>query len=210
MKNIGRWKSDLAGFPCFEYTGDIPYRIKLDNGKDVKLPEDPWFLLGNYRMTLFTHISGEYELISGQRSWARVNQGNKRNNGVNASVISVEEKEYVLTGMDSLAAKAETSKRIFGCGFGNYSYELDGLSINRNLSVKPSLTPYDGISAFLLTVTLENNSSKALTYTYSEYVGANFETIQYQLCSKGSLPIHYKNEYFEHTQDKCNGCNHSL
>ena len=195
MNSIGMWESDLAGFPCFNYTGDVPYRGKLANGDEVKLPEDPWFLLGNYRLTLFTHISGEYELISGQRAWARINQGKKRNSGVNYSSICVDGHDYALTGMDSLAAKADTCKRIFGCGFANYSYDLNGLSVNRNLSVKPSTTPYDGTSAFLLTVTLKNNSDSERVCTYRESVGANFETIQYQLMPKEVLPLQYNNTY---------------
>ena len=96
MSNIGHLSSDKTGLPCFEYTGNIPYSVKLENGTDVKLPEDPWFLLGNYRFTLFTHISGEYELISGQRSWARVNQGKRRNSGVNLSAITVDDKNMPL------------------------------------------------------------------------------------------------------------------
>ncbi|MBQ9262620.1 MAG: hypothetical protein IJ189_00230 [Clostridia bacterium] len=68
MNQLGVWRKDSAGLPCFEYTGHLPYQAALKNGKPVKLPEAPWFLLGNYRMTLFAHVSGEYELISGQRS----------------------------------------------------------------------------------------------------------------------------------------------
>ena len=66
-EKIGRWLTDDCGLPYFEYTGELPYRAVLPNGDDVRLPEDPWFLLGNYRFTLFAHVSGEYELISGQR-----------------------------------------------------------------------------------------------------------------------------------------------
>lgn len=157
MNKIGFGGNDKAGLPCFEYTGKIPYFAKLDNGTEVKLPEDPWFLLGNYRFTLFTHISGEYELISGQRSWARINQGKKRDSGVNLSEISINGEKYALTGMDSFAADTEKCRRIFGCGFANYSYKIDGLSVNRNLSVKPSTETGNGASAFLLTVTVKNN-----------------------------------------------------
>lgn len=78
MNKLGFWGSDSAGLPTFEYTGALPYSEKLDNGTAVKLPDDPWFLLGNYRFTLFAHVSGEYELISGQRAWARVNQGTEK------------------------------------------------------------------------------------------------------------------------------------
>ena len=197
MNNIGHWSSDEKGLPCFEYTGNIPYSAKLANGTDVKLPNDPWFLLGNYRFTLFTHISGEYELISGQRSWARVNQGEKRNSGVNTSEITVNGKKFALTGMESLAADSEKCRRIFGCGFANYTYEIDGVSVNRNLSVKPSTEIDNGTSAFLLTITVKNTTEKSIDCTYREFVGANFETIQYQTAPKEWLPLKYINRYSE-------------
>ena len=103
--------------------------------------------------------------------------------------------------MDSLSAKSETSKRIFGCGFANYSYEIGGVSVNRNLSVKPSKMPYDGTSAFLLTVAVKNNGNTNINCTYSEFVGANFETIQFQTCPKEWLPLRYINSYSESKAD---------
>jgi len=63
---IGTWKTDRDSLPCFSYTGALPYSQQLANGQPVKLPKDPWFLLGNYRLTVFTHVSGEYELITGE------------------------------------------------------------------------------------------------------------------------------------------------
>ena len=201
MSNIGYWNSDKSGLPCFEYTGDLPYSEKLPNGTPVKLPDDPWFLLGNYRFTLFAHISGEYELISGERSWARINQGTKKNSGVNSSVITIDGTKYDLTGMNSLAATSETCKRIFGIGFANYSYEINGISVNRNLSVKPSTEIDNGSSAFLLTVKVINDSGKSVNCTYSEFVGAKFETIQFQTAPKEWLPLRYINEYSEDKAD---------
>ena len=201
MNNIGYWSNDEAGLPCFEYTGEIPYSAKLKNGSDVKLPNDPWFLLGNYRFTMFTHVSGEYELISGQRSWARINQGKQKNSGVNLSEISVNGKKYTLTGMASLAADTKKCRRVFGCGFANYSYEINGITVNRNLSVKPSTEINDGSSAFLLTVTVKNTLGKSVNCTYSEYVGANFETIQFQTVPEKLMPLKYINEYSENTAD---------
>ena len=63
---IGDWKTDAAGLPCFEYVGSVPYKATLANGDSVKLDSAPWFVLGNYQLTLFTHVSGQYELITGQ------------------------------------------------------------------------------------------------------------------------------------------------
>lgn len=194
MNNIGYWSNDEAGLPCFEYTGKIPYSAKLRNGSDVKLPNDPCFLLGNYRFTMFTHVSGEYELISGQRSWARINQGKNRNSGVNSSVCQINGKTFSLTGMDSPAADSGKCRRIFGCGFAAYLYDIENISVTRNISVKPSFTPYDGSSAFLLTVKIKNNRGEKISFNYTEIVGVNFEPIQFQTACE-YLPFVYKNEF---------------
>ena len=202
MKSIGRWKSDMDHMPCFEYTGDLPYVMKLEDGTPVKLPADPWFLLGNYRFTMFAHVSGEYELISGQRAWARINQGEQKNSGVNSSVFTLNGVPYALTGMNSLAAEAENCERTFGCGFANYAYCIDHVKINRNLSVKPSTRVDNGASAFLLTVTFQNDGAETADCSYEESVGANYETIQFQKTPEEELSVRYRNQYVE---DRKNG-----
>lgn len=196
---IGYWKEDQNGLPCFVYTGDIPYEKYFENGQKVKLPADPWFLLGNYQLTLFTHVSGEYELITGQRSWGRVNQGLSRNSGANKAAVKIwvqdeDITEYCLTGMNSKAADSGCCERIFGCGFADYAYELDNIAIDRNLSVKPSKTPYDGASAFLLTVKLKNTGTKTLRVEYLEAVLANYKEIQYQGTAEEKHVVQYSYE----------------
>ena len=114
---VGKWNYDSKKLPYFEYQGNRPYKCTLKNGKPVKLPNDPWFLLGNYRLTLFTHVSGEYELISGERAWARINQDNRKNSGKNHTIIQINEKQYKLTGLDSPVVNNEFTKKTFGCGF---------------------------------------------------------------------------------------------
>lgn len=203
---IGNWMQDAEGLPCFNYVGKIPYTTSLPDGKKVKLPDDPWFLLGNYQLTLFTHVSGEYELITGQRSWGRVNQGAKPNSGANRSVLEILDNKGVmdsisLTGMNSPAADPSACKRIFGCGFAEYSYAYGDLSIKRNLSVKPSATPYDGTSAFLLTVTICNKGGYKMDLAYTEAVTANYEEIQYQTLPPESKKVKYTNSVFN---DKSN------
>jgi cellobiose phosphorylase len=200
--DIGNWMKDNNELPCFKYTGKVPYLAYLPDGRKVKLPEDPWFLLGNYQLTLFTHVSGEYELITGQRSWGRVNQGAKPNSGENRSVLEMFEngsiKESIpLTGMNSLAADPSRCSRIFGCGFAEYSYTIgNGLTVTRNLSVKPSFSPSDGTSAFLLTVTICNGSESEKDFVYTEGVTANYREIQYQYQSIESNKVQYANTAF--------------
>ena len=84
------------------------------------------FMLGNYQMTLFTHVSGVYELICGQRSWGRMNQDEGRvNSGNNSATLTVSRKgkpqRYALTGLDSMAADSTVTQRSFGCGYAAFT-----------------------------------------------------------------------------------------
>lgn len=197
--DIGNWLKDSCGLPCFNYSGAIPFSVNLPNGQKAKLPEDPWFLLGNYQLTLFTHVSGQFELITGQRAWGRMNLGNTPKSGANSACLSlVDEKNevlmnYQLVGLASLAADPDKCKRIFGCGFANYTYQADQFTIQRILSVKPSTEPNYGTSAFLLTVKITNNSSEKVNLLYHESVTANYETMQQQNCSEEEKKVKYSN-----------------
>lgn len=172
MNQIGKWMLDEAGLPCFAYTGDLPYNAPDDKGQKIRLPEDPWFILGNYRITVFSHVSGEYELISGQRSWMRLNKGEGKTEGKNSAEVVIDGESHLLTGMSSSSASANRSK-IHGCGFAFFEYLAEGILISRNLSVKPSLDPRDGASAFLLTVHIENDSAKTKEIKYLEKLWYN-------------------------------------
>lgn len=197
---IGFWKKDAAGLPCFQYTGALPYEEYLANGQKVKLPEDPWFLLGNYQLTVFTHVSGEYELITGQRSWGRVNQGKEKNSGANRAELTINGKSYSLTGMDSLAADPSICERSFGCGFADYAYLIDGIKVSRRFSVKPSLSPYIGSSAMLCEVILTNTSDEEAELRYLEGVIANYKEIQYQQAPEGTGKVQYTYEAYQEAE----------
>ena len=195
MNKIGCWREDRSGLPCFEYTGSLPYQEKLKSGTPVKLPEDPWFLLGNYRMTVFTHVSGMIELISGQRSWMRLNQGEKRNTGVNNAVITVNGRAFPLVGMDSLSADPSVCSRTFGCGFAEYHYEAENVTVIRNISVKPSSSPYDGYSGILLTIRIRNRNSKPAECRYQESIGVCCMEIRRQGSPEELQPVRYQYQY---------------
>jgi len=187
---IGVWTSDKNGLPVFRYTGSLPYRATLSNGRAVKLPEDPWFLLGNYRLTLFTHVSGMYEIISGQRSWARINQGEERNSAACRAFIRVDDTEVSLLGMDYYQMQRKNANA-FGCGFASYTYELEAVCVKRSLDVKPSIDPYSGAAAFLLTVEITNKSKEAINISYGEAVTANYKEIRHQDIDNRESDVQY-------------------
>ena len=194
---IGNWNVDKAGLPCFDYTGNLPFKAVDKNGEPVKLPQDPWFLLGNYQLTLFTHVCGEYEIFTGQRSWGKMNF-REANQGNCRAEITVDEKNYKLSGMDSLAVDSSTCKRKFGCGFAEYSYSVGDLDVIRNFSVKPSEKIDGGSSAFLLTVKIQNNGKNPVDVKYTEAVTANYEEIKFQ-----RMPKEYRRvKYSSHSESR--------
>ncbi len=186
QNNIGHWIKDELGLPAFKYTGNLPFKAKMSNGQDAKLPSDPWFLLGNYRLTLFTHVSGEYELISGERAWGRINQGDKPNSGINRAALNIVDKKnkilktYLLTGKNSLAENSAICSRVFGCGFANYSYQMEEVTCSRSLSVKPSTNPYNGLPAFNVHIKIKNKGNKKIQINYSESLTVHYQMMQQQ------------------------------
>ena len=49
-RKIGFFDWDEHSLPVFRYTGDLPFHAVDKAGNDTHLPEDPWFLLGNYQL----------------------------------------------------------------------------------------------------------------------------------------------------------------
>ncbi len=72
-QKFGGWRWSQSGLPVYHYTGALPVTAFDKDGKDANQPEDPYFLLGNYRMALITHASGIYQFLTAERAWARIN-----------------------------------------------------------------------------------------------------------------------------------------
>lgn len=175
-KRIGEWSDDAAGLPCYRYLGPLPFLSPSSRIGAEYLPEDPFFLLGNYRLTLMVHASGQYQILSGERAWGRLNQGPQRWSGANDAAVEAGGKRVELVGLH--CAAAEKAEKRFGVGYAQYRYApLPDLSVTRTLSVKPSKGLGDGSSAFLVTVELRNTGKEAMEAAYVENVGAAYAQI---------------------------------
>lgn len=177
---VGHWLDDENGLPAFSYDGKLPYSSVLTDGRPVNLGDSPWFLLGNYRATVFVHVNGEYELISGERSWARMNQGKRVDSGENSATLKVGKKIYNLAGAGSLAEDPAVCKRIFGCGYAQWTFNVDGLEIVRTMRINPSTEINSGDAAVLITLEVKNLRPGARKAHYEETVLANYVQTQFQ------------------------------
>jgi cellobiose phosphorylase len=175
-KKLGEWSDDAAGLPRYSYLGPVPFPLPSDKIAREYQPEDPFFLIGNYRFTLFTHVSGIYQILSGERSWGRMNQGAGLFSGANRASVTVGGTTVPLVGLTERAA--QTAEKSFGIGYAQYRYSpAPGLRVTRTLSVMPSSKPDDGTSAFVLSVALRNESAAALDVTYAESVKAAYKQV---------------------------------
>ena len=176
VPSLGDWIEDDYGLPAYHYTGPMRFPSSPQRDSAPMIPDDPFFLTGNYRLTLFTHASGLCQILTGERAWGRMNQGDARWGGANLATIEVAGQRHDLIGIDAHAAIAATKR--FGVGFARYDYVLGpSLSVTRLLSVKPSANIGEGTSAFLTQVTLRNSGSNALSLRYSEFTRAKYQQL---------------------------------
>jgi len=174
--SLGDWIEDGYGLPAYHYTGPMRFPNNPVRDRAPMIPDDPFFLTGNYRLTLFTHASGLYQILTGERAWGRMNQGDQRWGGANSATIDVSGQSHDLIGLDAPAAIAATKR--FGVGFARYDYALTpSLSVTRLLSVTPSTSITEGTSAFLTHVTLHNTGSAPLSIRYSELTRAKYQQL---------------------------------
>lgn len=171
-QEIGYWDWDENGLPAYEYTGEFPFQATDKTGADSGLPEDPCFILGNSRMTLFAHVSGAIELISGQRGWERLNFGGK-NQGKNQTEIAVgepgKETERVYTLQEGRRNSIRRLRQRYGVGYAMYLYETgENIEIQKVISVQPSGKIQDGNSSFLCEVTIRNTGNKEKHIRWSD------------------------------------------
>ena len=175
-QSLGEWLDDDYGLPCYHYTGPLRFPNSPKQNGAVMIPDDPYFLTGNYRLTLFTHASGLYQILTGERAWGRLNQGEARWSGANQAIIEISGQQHSLIGLDSPAA-ASAVKR-FGVGFARYDYPaIHSLEVTRLLSVVPSTKLSEGSSAFLTQVRLRNTGSAPLTLRYLETTRARYQQL---------------------------------
>ncbi|MGB6973916.1 MAG: hypothetical protein WBD67_04455 [Terracidiphilus sp.] len=174
--SLGDWIEDGYGLPAYHYTGPMRFPDSPQRDGAPMIPDDPFFLTGNYRLTLFTHASGLYQILTGERAWGRMNQGDARWGGANFATLEISGQRHDLIGLDAPAAIAATKR--FGVGFARYDYALSpSLSVTRMLSVTPSTAIGKGSSAFLTQVTLRNSGSAPLQLRYFEFIRANYQQL---------------------------------
>ncbi len=173
-QELGHWIEDSNHLPAFSYDAPLPYTCE---DAQVKIDSNPWWILGNYRITVFAHADGEYEIISGERAWARLNMGEDRLSGANDAVLTIGRKTYDLVGKGSLAENPQICTRVFGCGYATYTYRIGDVILERTMRVSPSMSYDGGDAAVVISYNVKNNGKNTVKLTYRESVLANYAQI---------------------------------
>ena len=173
---LGEWLDDPLGLPAYRYTGPLTF------GGAALLPDDPWFLLGNHRLTAFVHASGRLRWLSGERGWADLFDGF-------TAAATVDGQAIALTG--SGASTAAAVGKAFGVGTARFAYALaPGLALLRTLSVRPSAIVGKGEPAMLVTIEIANTGTTSHTVTLNERATPVYRPVKAPWA--GPLPVGYR------------------
>jgi len=171
ISEIGHWSWDEMALPVFTYTGKIPYNYIAPDGQKINLPSDPWFLLGNYKLTSFIYTSGIYDLYCNERVWGKLNDAQKTK-----AFITVNKKKYDITGINSKYAC--NAKKEFGTGFAKFVYDLpEDIEVTRVISVAPSEKINSGQGALFFNIYIKNKGKKNIEIEYAEQVNGRYNQI---------------------------------
>ncbi|WP_443747167.1 GH36-type glycosyl hydrolase domain-containing protein [Asticcacaulis solisilvae] len=176
---LGGWIEDGRGLPAYRFTAGLPVKTLDAGGQPYPLDPDPFFILGNYRLTVFPKASGLYRLVSGERGWTRLNEpfGEAAQNAARLEITrGGQTRSHDLVGLDGVCADAIRARRDFGCGYARYALTPeDGIAVVRTLSVKPSGDSGMGDTemgdpAMAIVVTVTNTGRSACDFRYTESV----------------------------------------
>jgi len=74
-KDTAVFESDDVGLAACRLTAKRPLYYPPDTPPPQGMEDtDPWFILGNYGLTLFPHASGSYQLLHTERSFSRLHR----------------------------------------------------------------------------------------------------------------------------------------
>ncbi len=173
---FGNWTQDAAGLPVYSYSG---------------ASDAPYFWIGNHRLTLFTHVDGRLQILTGERSWVRMNHLDGFTGGHRAR-LRVDGEVIPLVGGEGRAA-AFTSRH-FGCGFAAYESEFRGVDCERMFTVEPDLLVADSLPAFVVRIRLSNRSADTREVVIEEEIRAHPLMLRYQWMNEGNPPVTYTPE----------------
>ena len=194
---IGTWATDSVGLPTFNFTADLPILTATPKGASYPLEKDPFFLLGNYGLTLFTYASGLFLIVSGERGWVRINGAmpGTESNGASLTVRrNGTSKVYKLLGRDGLCSSSRKSTREFGCGFARYRMTPEkDLEVSRTISIAPSTASEIGHPAFVTVIRVTNRGKAPVDIEYVDTVVSQPVLALNRAPLNGSAPVRFKN-----------------
>ncbi|MFS0770829.1 hypothetical protein [Sphingomonas sp. 1P08PE] len=193
---FGEWATDDVGLPTYRFTAAVPVATKTPAGKPYPLEADPFFLIGNDGLSLFTYASGHFLLMSGERGWVRLNSpaGDTESNGATLTVTrGGARKTYKLLGDDGLCATAAATRE-FGCGSARYRMTPETkVTVERTLSVAPSSATDHGAPAFVVTIRITNADTTPIEIDYVETVLSHPTLTLNRAPVGGTVPVRFVN-----------------
>jgi cellobiose phosphorylase len=188
--SFGTWIQDDQGLPAFRFDARLPVSTRLPDGFPARVPDDPWFLVGNDGTKLFVHASGSVQWLSGVREWARLNWNGKRNGSAGSLRAFEGSSKRSFIGASPSASSVE---RLFGCGFARWRYRTaKGLVLEHRIECPPSVEKAPRPNQWIETISLRNESSAPIECSFVRELGMRYGPITLQHVPAARHPVVYK------------------
>ena len=183
-----RYEWDRDGLPVYNADGMTVSGAKDRTGEDAGLPADPCFILGNYRLTAFAHLSGQIELLTGERGWMRINhqEGNHYRNRSKLEITRADRHEVILLADDRVQ---DGMHACFGAGYACYRRDAEGVTAERKIMAFPSEHIHSGIPALVIRVTTKNTGSEPVRIRFTESLLCRGCMLSFQGDQEGCTPV---------------------
>ena len=193
--NLGFWASDTVGLPAYHFTAKLPLETRKPDGTPARVPNDPWFLIGNDGLKLFAHASGQIQWMTGDRHWARFNGTKLPNRGGSGLRVRVGNDPH--SPAHDLCVPAEssphTTQKSFGCGFCEWKHALpEGLNISHRIECPPTVKSPLRPNLWVETITLQNHSGTALICGLDRFMDFDYVPAMLQRTPREKWPVRYK------------------
>ncbi|MFP4352830.1 MAG: hypothetical protein ACLFTU_08375 [Puniceicoccaceae bacterium] len=182
-----QWESGEAGLPEIHFRADAPVCYPPSTPPPEGMEEtDPWFILGNYGLTVFPHVSGGYQLFHTEHGYSRLNHdGGERITGrACRSTLRLDGVEHDLLDIPA-------GEKRFGCGMARWSYQIGGVRLSRRFDTLPSRDHRDRIPGFIITLAVENPGETPVDLKWTEGLGARYAFCNWNNPPAGRQQAHY-------------------
>ncbi len=169
---FGRWQTDAAGLPRYEYTLDHAHESQAEYRTSSGTSRDHWHAVANDHISALAHNEGYVEVLDWDRCGKYLNRWDPKRRQFAGGYTYILSNSGIRCTLWSQLPKQATQQRFWGIGYAEKETRFDHLIVKERIEAPPGDT-----SALVCTTTVTNDSDQELTCILLAYWGVNLHVL---------------------------------